>query len=108
VQVTHYAIVRDAENWSFGIGVNGQYFPGFFHAGQMLYRSGDAAGNIELWSYRGSGLPDLMVVVYKTGIYCGPGCANFGSQHLGQLVNEVKFLFGPDAGASGNYYVSLF
>src|SRR5512136_1572759 len=59
----------------------------------MLDRARNAAGNIELWPYRGAGLSHLVIMIDKACINRCPRSACFAAQHLRQLLNKQEIIF---------------
>ena len=63
-QITNNAIIGNIENRRVRILVYGNNDLGCFHAGQMLYLSGNSAGDIEVGAHRAAGLSYLMGIRY--------------------------------------------
>ncbi len=64
------------------------------HAGDVLYLTGDTASDVELGT-RDTCLPDLSFMSGITGINGGTGRPHLGTQHVGELIEQVKVLFEP-------------
>src|SRR5262245_40255531 len=59
VQITLEAQMRDLMNWRFRIGVDRDDMFAVSHAGQVMTRAGDPAGNIKIRFHSAACLPDL-------------------------------------------------
>ena len=61
-----------------GGGVDGDDHGAVLHSGDVLYLSGDAAGDVEFGAYGDACLADLSVVVDPSGVDCGSAGSDFG------------------------------
>lgn len=72
------------------------------HPGQVLNGTADTAGNVELWRNRFTGLSNLTVMRYPTGVDSGTGSAGSATQRFRQAFNQVVVLWASDTTATGN------
>ncbi len=77
--VAYDAIIGDFEDGSFRVAVDGNDGFAFVHTGEMLDRSGDTDGDVELGLNGFSGLADLFGVGAPAGVDDGASGSDCGS-----------------------------
>ena len=80
-----------------GIGVDGDYERGVLHSGDMLDLSRDSTSDIELRADGHTGLTNLAVMIYPTGVNGSAACAYFSSEGVCKFFEELEILFGSNA-----------
>src|SRR5690606_13425974 len=72
------------------------------HTHDMLYRPGDAEGDIQLWSYGLAARTDLAVDGQPFAVTYRPRGRQVSSQSVGKLLSKSKVLFRFDAPADSH------
>jgi hypothetical protein len=90
--------------------IDGDNELGVFHPGQVLGRAGNAAGDIELGCYGGSGYADLVFIVDPVHVDQRPrgadGSCGKTVGKTGYMFKVLRFLYAP-AGGNATRYSSL-
>ena len=98
------ADVRHLENGGFGILVDGNDERVALHSGQVLERSADAAGQVNLGPHGLAGRADLTRLRQPLGIDDRTRAADDRAHRFGQLLRDGDIVLLLDAAADGNQY----
>src|SRR5699024_1408500 len=104
-QVPHHTEVGDLKDRSVFVFVDGDNSFSGLHPGQVLNRTGDAHGDIQIRRDRNPGLAHLEVVRHIAGIYSGTGSTDGSVELIGQIFYKFEILLGTDAAATRNHYI---
>ena len=94
--------MRNIENGRIRIAVDRDDTVGLAHPGHMLDLSGNPHSDVELGTHRCTGLSDLMILADDPGVNRGTGGTDFSAEHVRQLLEQGKILFGSHAHTAGN------
>src|SRR5574344_608897 len=100
IEVADDAVVRDLEDRRVLVRVDRDDLRGVLHAGEVLDRARDAAGDEERGTDRDAGLPDLALVLAVAEVDRRAGAAHGAAEGTGEVVQQLEVLLRADAGSS--------
>ena len=101
-EIADDAVVGYLKDWRFGILVDRDNALRALHADEVLNRSRDADGEIELWRDSLAGAADLALDGQPAVVADGARCSDFGTECRGQILNDRKIVCFLDAAAHGD------
>src|SRR5262245_43716391 len=106
-EIAGYPEVGNLEDRRLGILVDRHDRPRSLHADEVLNRSGNAEGNIELWRNGLPRAPNLAIHRQPAGIADRTRGGNLGTHRLRELLDELQMFLALDATAHGNDSLGL-
>src|SRR5262245_200752 len=102
-EIAHDAVVGNLEDRGFLVLVDGDDGLAVLHAGEMLDRTGDADGDVEVGRHHLASLTDLVVVRHEARIDCRARRADAGAELVGQRLDGLAVLARAHAAAAGDH-----
>src|SRR5512143_1439197 len=104
MDIANNAIGSDVKDRRIGILIDGNDYFRRLHTGDMLDRTRNAAGNVELGADGLSGLTHLVRVGDPSLINCTSRCCNSAAECFCQLLNHLKILSATEPAPPGHDY----